>query len=247
MCNKEHGETREVRAMAEHASERAERIARLERESESTARTRLEKLGVVPVVELGSASEALPLLDALSRGGILGAEITLRSSFGLEVIATLRRRFPDALIGAGTVTSLADAQRVIDEGAQFVVSPATNPEVIKYCCSHDVLVMPGACTPTEVDTAVRSGASLVKFFPAEAMGGIAFLKALAGPFRDVRFVPTGGINAKNLSGYLQLPQVAACGGSWMVAPSLLRERRFDEVEALAREAVEIVKQVRGDG
>jgi 2-dehydro-3-deoxyphosphogluconate aldolase/(4S)-4-hydroxy-2-oxoglutarate aldolase len=216
-------------------------------QEESTIRGQVEELAVVPVVELASVDEAIPLLQALCRGGLCGVEITLRSSAGLEAIGALRRSHLGALVGAGTVRSLADARRVIDEGAQFVVSPVTNPELIEFCRSQQVLVIPGACTPTEVDSAVRAGASLVKFFPAEAMGGTAFLKALAGPFRDVRFVPTGGINAKNLREYLQLPQVAACGGSWMVAPSLLRERRFDQVEALAREAVAIVKEVRGDG
>jgi 2-dehydro-3-deoxyphosphogluconate aldolase/(4S)-4-hydroxy-2-oxoglutarate aldolase len=205
---------------------------------------RVCECGVVPVIELGSVEEGAPLVEALVAGGLSAAEITLRSSAGLQAIASLRSSYPEVLIGAGTVRSAEEAQRVIDEGAQFVVSPATNPELIEICRSRDVLVIPGACTPTEVDSALRCGAPLVKFFPAEAMGGIAFLNALAGPFRDGRFVPTGGINAANLAAYLSLPQVAACGGSWMVARSLLCERRFDEIQALAREAVSIVEEVR---
>src|SRR5439155_6362564 len=150
---------------------------------------------------------------------------------------------PDALVGAGTVRSAEDARRVIEQGAQFVVSPGTNPDVLDVCGSG-VPAVPGVCTPTEVDAAVRAGASTVKFFPAEAMGGVGFLKALAGPFRDVSFVPTGGVNASNLAEYLRLPGVIACGGTWLVAPALLAEKRFDRIERLAREAVAIVADVR---
>lgn len=210
--------------------------------SDSVARVR--SLGLLPVVELDSAEDALPLLDALAAGGLPAAEITLRTSAGLDALRLLRNERPDAFFGAGTVRTLADAERVVDAGAQFVVSPSTYPELIESCIGAGVPVFPGACTPTEVDAAVRAGAPLVKFFPAEAMGGVPFLKALAGPFRDVDFVPTGGINAGNLAAYLELPLVAACGGSWMVASALLRERAFDRVEALAREAVGIVAEVR---
>jgi 2-dehydro-3-deoxyphosphogluconate aldolase/(4S)-4-hydroxy-2-oxoglutarate aldolase len=216
-----------------------------ENSAASTIVARIRRFGVIPVVELDSLAHAEPLMGALYAAGLPVAEITLRTAVGLEALARLRDTYPDAFIGAGTVRSLADARRVIDAGAQFVASPATNPDVIQACLDAGIVMMPGACSPTEVDVAVRAGAQLVKFFPAEAMGGVAFLKALAGPFRDVAFVPTGGVNATNLAGYLVLDQVAACGGSWMVAPSLLREESFDRVEALAREAVEIVADVRG--
>jgi 2-dehydro-3-deoxyphosphogluconate aldolase/(4S)-4-hydroxy-2-oxoglutarate aldolase len=204
----------------------------------------LAAVGIVPVVELASADEAAPLLEALLGGGCGIAEITLRSEAGLEAIRTLRKSYPEALIGAGTVRSLEAASAVVDAGAQFVVSPSTNPELIGFCRSAGVPVFPGACTPTEVDAAVRAGSDAVKFFPAEAMGGIHVLKALAGPFRDVSFVPTGGINQSNLADYLRLPNVVACGGSWLVAPSLLAEQRFDLIEVLTREAVLIAANVR---
>jgi len=200
-------------------------------------------LRVVPVLELGSVEDAFPLVEALCRGGLPIAEITLRSEAGREAIPRLRQAYPDVLIGAGTVRSAEDVRWVVDAGAAFVVSPATNPELIEFCRALRIPVLPGACTPTEVDAAVRAGAEVVKFFPAEAMGGVAFLKALAGPFRDVSFVPTGGIGPGNLAEYLRLPQVLACGGSWMVAPRLLAERRFDLVEQLAREAIEIASEV----
>ena len=207
----------------------------------------LAEIGVLPVVELESADEAAPLLEALLAGGCRIAEITLRSDAGLEAIRTLRESYPEALIGAGTVQSLEAAGAVVEAGAQFVVSPATNPELIGFCQSAGVPVLPGACTPTEVDTAVRAGADAVKYFPAEAMGGIPMLKALSGPFPDVSFVPTGGITESNLADYLRLPNVAACGGSWLVARALLAERRFDRIEVLTREAVSIAADVRAGG
>jgi 2-dehydro-3-deoxyphosphogluconate aldolase/(4S)-4-hydroxy-2-oxoglutarate aldolase len=207
---------------------------------------RIAALGLVPVVELNVADEASPLLDALTAGGLPAAEITLRTSAGLAAIRALRRSHPDALVGAGTVRSAQDARRVIEGGAQFVVSPGTNLDVLEVCRSSGVPAVPGACTPTEVDAAVRAGASAVKFFPAEAMGGVSFLKALAGPFRDVSFVPTGGINASNLAEYLRLPGVIACGGTWLVAPVLLAEKQFDRIELLTREAATIVAEVRAD-
>ena len=209
--------------------------------------SRIAALGLLPVVELRTADEASPLLDALVAGGLPVAEITLRTEAGLEAIGALRRSHPHALVGAGTVRSVEDAQRVIDQGAQFVVSPGTNLDVLEVCRSLGVPAVPGVCTATEVEAAVRAGAEVVKFFPAEAMGGVAFLKALSGPFRDVSFIPTGGVTASNLADYLRLPVVIACGGSWMVAPALLAEKRLDRIELLTREAVAIVGEVRAGG
>jgi len=210
--------------------------------SESVAQ--IHALGVVPVIELEDVQGAEPLLDALCGAGLPAAEITLRTPAGLEALNLLSRLHPDAFLGAGTVLTVSDARRAIDAGARFLVSPTTDPAVIKFCIEADVLMMPGACTPTEVQAAIQAGAPLVKFFPAEAIGGLRFLKALTGPFPDVAFVPTGGINTSNLADYLRLRQVAACGGSWMVAPELVRERRFDRIASLTREANRIVTEVR---
>jgi 2-dehydro-3-deoxyphosphogluconate aldolase/(4S)-4-hydroxy-2-oxoglutarate aldolase len=205
---------------------------------------RVSDLGILPGVELADVRQAVPLFEALLAGGLPAAEITLRTPAALEAIELLTDAYPDGFIGAGTVRSTEDAARVIDAGARFIVSPATDPELIGYCRDRGVLVMPGVCTPTEVQTALRAGGELLKFFPAEPAGGVPFLRALSGPFRDVRFVPTGGISAANVAKYLSLPQVAACGGSWMVAPSLLAEAAFDQIRVLASEAVAIVKEVR---
>lgn len=204
----------------------------------------LAEFGIIPVVEVRDPGQAQPMFEALIAGGLPVAEITLRTTAGLDAIALLARAYPDSFIGAGTVRNAHDAARVIDAGARFVVSPGLDREVVKACVERETLVMPGVCTPTEVMSALNSGAALLKFFPAEASGGIAFLKALAGPFAEVRFVPTGGINPGNLGAYLALPQVTACGGSWMVSPELLAQGSFDAVSALAAEAVELVAQAR---
>jgi 2-dehydro-3-deoxyphosphogluconate aldolase/(4S)-4-hydroxy-2-oxoglutarate aldolase len=203
--------------------------------------------GVIPVVELEAVDDMEPLMEALLAAGLDVVEVTLRTPAGLEAIRVARRTHPSALVGGGTVRTVSQAVEVLDAGADFVVSPGLNEEIVEACLARDVCVMPGVCTPTEVDAAVRAGVEVVKFFPAEAIGGTGFLKALAGPFRDVRFVPTGGITAANLAEYLRLPQVLACGGSWMVARSLLRERRFDDIERVTREALAIVQAVREEG
>lgn len=202
------------------------------------------RLGVLPVVEVPTADAAAPLAEALMAGGMAAAEITLRTDAGLEAIRTMRRRQPEMLVGAGTVRTLADAERVVDAGAQFIVSPGTDPEVNEYGRAQGVAVLSGACTPTEVDRAVRSGASAVKFFPAEAMGGIPVLRAFAGPFRDVSFVPTGGVKPENLAEYLSLPNVLACGGTWITGGSLIADGAFDRIEELARQALAIVAEAR---
>jgi 2-dehydro-3-deoxyphosphogluconate aldolase / (4S)-4-hydroxy-2-oxoglutarate aldolase len=206
---------------------------------------RIVSLGVVPVIELASVDQAEPLLEALSAGGLPAAEITLRTPAGMEAIPLLRRSHPDALVGAGTVRTAEDARRSIEAGAQFVVSPGTDLDVVAACREREIPVLPGVCTPTEITAAVRAGADLLKFFPAGALGGVGFLKAIAGPFRDVRFVPTGGVGPDNLAEYLRLPVVVACGGTWLAKPDALAAGAFDRIEELAREATAIVREVRG--
>lgn len=206
---------------------------------------RIVSLGVVPVIELGSVDQAEPLLEALGTGGLPAAEITLRTPAGIEAIPLLRQSHPEALVGAGTVRTAEDARRSIDAGAQFVVSPGTDLDVVAVCRDAGVPVLPGVCTPTEITAAVKAGNDLLKFFPAGALGGVGYLKAIAGPFRDVRFVPTGGVGPDNLAEYLRLPAVAACGGTWLARPDALAEGAFGRIEELAREATAIVREVRG--
>jgi 2-dehydro-3-deoxyphosphogluconate aldolase/(4S)-4-hydroxy-2-oxoglutarate aldolase len=209
------------------------------------AEERLRHYGVLPVVEISDLNLSDDLFAALSAGGIEAAEITLRTKDAAVALEKLIERHPEALLGAGTVRTLDDARRMVGIGSSFIVSPGTDEEIIDYCLQHDVLVLPGVCTPTEVLRAVHVGARLLKFFPAEAAGGVGFLRALSGPFRDVSFVPTGGISEDNLESYLRLPQVAACGGSWMVATELLEAGKFDEIAELTRTALATVKEVRG--
>jgi 2-dehydro-3-deoxyphosphogluconate aldolase/(4S)-4-hydroxy-2-oxoglutarate aldolase len=216
------------------------------RPSISASIARIASLGILPVVEVPDLKQAEPLFEALCAGGLPAAEITLRTSAGLDAIRLLVETYPDGFVGAGTVRSIEDAAKVIDAGAHFVVSPATDAKLIAFCCERQVLVLPGICTPTEIQAALQAGADLLKFFPAEAMGGLSLLKALSGPYREVSFVPTGGINAQNLAGYLRLPQVTAVGGSWMVAPALLQESDFRRIQSLTAEAVAIVAQARGN-
>jgi 2-dehydro-3-deoxyphosphogluconate aldolase / (4S)-4-hydroxy-2-oxoglutarate aldolase len=206
----------------------------------------LSECGVLPVIELPSVSCGEPLCEALLAAGCRVAEITLRSAAGLEALPALRASCPDMLIGSGTVRSAGQAREAIDAGAQFVVSPSTDTEVIALCQSSGIAVIPGACTPTEIDLAARSGCGLLKFFPAAAMGGVATLSALHGPFREISFVPTGGIGPANLASYLRLPNVLACGGSWLVARDLLAQGRFDEVRERTREALAIARQARNE-
>jgi 2-dehydro-3-deoxyphosphogluconate aldolase/(4S)-4-hydroxy-2-oxoglutarate aldolase len=208
---------------------------------------RLGDHGVLPVVEVDTVEAAKRLLDSLIAGGLPTAEITLRTAAGVEAIGALRTSHPDALVGAGTVRSVGDARRVIDAGAQFVVSAVTDPEVIALCRAAGVLGVPGACTPNEVAAAMCAGASVVKFFPAEAMGGTRFLEALAGPFPDVRYLPSGGVSPSNVAAYLRLPRVVACGASWMVPRELVAAQRFDRITELAGEAVAVVAEVRAGG
>ena len=222
---------------------------------------RIGRFGVVPVVELPTLELAVPLLTAFSRAGLGVVEVTLRTEAGIAAINALRSAFPDQLVGAGTVRNTLDAERAIDAGAQFVVSPSTNPDVIALCraVAHrprfgdlflqpaaGVPALPGACTPSEVDLAMRCGASAVKFFPAEAAGGVAYLKALAAPYPEVRFIPTGGISPGNLADYLRQSSVLACGGTWLASPEALLEGRFERIEELAREALDMVAAVRGE-
>ena len=216
--------------------------------SDSTAlRRTLAPLGVLPVVELPSVDSAVPLAEALLAAGCRVAEITLRSAAGLAALPLVRAACPDILLGAGTVRTTTDVRQAVDAGARFIVSPGTKAEVVAL--SHDLGVpaVPGVCTPTEMEMALGAGADIVKFFPAEAMGGLAAIAAMAGPFPDVAIIPTGGINQTNLASYLRLRNVLACGGSWLVSKDLLVEARFDMVTSLAREALAIATEAASGG
>jgi len=206
---------------------------------------KLGKLGIVPVVVLNSADDALPLAEALVRGGLPCAEVTFRTAAAEESIRRMAKAFPDMIIGAGTVLTCEQADRAIDAGAKFIVSPGFNPKVTEYVLKKGVPMTPGICTPTEIEAALQFDLDVLKFFPAEPSGGLKMIKALAAPYVGVNFMPTGGISAANVREYLAYDRIVACGGSWMVSGSLVKEGKFDEVEKLVREAAEIVKEIRG--
>ncbi len=204
----------------------------------------LGELALVPVVQIEQTEEAVGLGKALLDGGLPCAEITFRTTYAEESIRSIAAALPEIVLGAGTVLTTDQADRAVRAGAQFIVSPGFNPQVVEWCLENEVAVIPGVATPTEVEMALCKGLSVLKFFPAQAMGGVEMLKAIAAPYSQVRFIPTGGINAQNLAEYLQLPIVLACGGSWFVKASLISSGEFSEITRLTREAMSIVSQYR---
>lgn len=205
----------------------------------------LQKLGIVPVVVLDREEDALPLAERLVSGGLPCAEVTFRTAAAEESIRRMVKAFPDMIVGAGTVLTCEQADRAIDAGAKFIVSPGFNPKVTEYVLKKGVPMTPGVCTPTEIEAALQFDLDVLKFFPAEPSGGLKMIKALAAPYVGVNFMPTGGISAANVRDYLAYNRIVACGGSWMVAGSLVKEGKFDEIEQLVREAAGIVKEIRG--
>jgi 2-dehydro-3-deoxyphosphogluconate aldolase/(4S)-4-hydroxy-2-oxoglutarate aldolase len=206
---------------------------------------KIASLGIVPVVVLNDAKNAAPLAQAMCEGGLPVAEVTFRTAAAEESIRIMSQQYPEMLVGAGTVLNQEQVDRALAAGAKFIVSPGLSVDVVTYCQEKGVPVFPGVVTPSEVMTAVGLGCQVVKFFPAENFGGLATIKALAGPFPTLKFMPTGGINAKNAADYLRSDKILACGGSWMVKGSLIDEGRFDQIKALCAEAAELVKTLRG--
>ena len=202
------------------------------------------RLGLVPVVEIPDAALAGPLGQALLAGGLPCAEITFRTSSAAAAIAVLRRECPDLLVGAGTVLTPAQVDAAADAGAAFIVAPGFNPVTLERARARGLPMIPGVCTPTEIEQALSHGVDVLKFFPAEAAGGVAFLRAVSAPYKNVRFIPTGGVSASNLASYLALPQVLACGGSWMVSQGLLLRGDFEAIRRLASEAVSVAAAAR---
>ena len=205
----------------------------------------LKQIGIVPVVVLDKAEDALPLAECLMKGGLPCAEVTFRTAAAEESIRKMVKAYPEMIVGAGTVLTTEQADRAIDAGARFIVSPGFNPKVTEYVLKKGVPMTPGVCTPTEIEAALQFNLDVLKFFPAEPAGGLKMIKALAAPYVNVSFMPTGGISAANVRDYLAYDRIVACGGSWMVSGKLVREGNFAEVKRLVREAADIVKEIRG--
>ena len=206
----------------------------------------LGKIGIIPVVAIKDIEKVIPLGQALLDGGLPCAEITFRTAAAAEAIQKMSTAYPDILVGAGTVLTVAQAQQAKASGAKFIVTPGFDADVVDWCLANDMPITPGVMTPTEVNMALKKGIKLLKFFPAEVAGGTKALKAIGGPYVGVKFIPTGGIKPSNLADYLRLPMVHACGGSFMVKKQLIADGEFDKIRKLAETAVNIVQSVRSE-
>ena len=207
----------------------------------STTTDKLKEIKVIPVIALDKAEDIIPLGKALAENGLPAAEITFRSDAAVEAIRLLREAQPDMLIGAGTVLNREQVIAAKEAGATFIVSPGFNPNTVKACQELGIDIVPGVNSPSTVEAALEMGLKTLKFFPAEASGGIAMVKSLLAPYTDIELMPTGGVNTQNIGDYLAIPRVIACGGTWMVDKKLINEGNWEEIGRLAKEASELVK------
>lgn len=206
---------------------------------------KIEGIGIIPVVVLDDAKNAEPLAHALCEGGLPCAEVTFRTAAAQESIRIISEKFPEMLVGAGTVLTTEQVDRAVQAGAQFVVSPGFNPRTVKYCVDKEIPIIPGCSNPSDIEQAIEHGIDVVKFFPAEQTGGLAYIKAVAAAYVGIRFMPTGGINADNVRKYLAYEKILACGGSWMVKGDLIKAGDFAKIRELAKEAAGIVREIKG--
>ena len=198
----------------------------------------LGKIGIVPVIALDDAKDAEPLAKALIEGGLPAAEVTFRTAAAEESIKIMSEKFPELVVGAGTVLTPEQADRAMNAGAKFIVSPGLNPKVVKHCLDKGYPIVPGTSNPSDLEVAIELGLDVVKFFPAEAAGGLNMIKSMAAPYTQMKFMPTGGINAGNLKSYLDFNKIVCCGGSWMVKKDLVAAGDFEGIKNLTREAVD---------
>ncbi len=206
---------------------------------------KLEKMLVVPVVVLEDAKDAEKLADALVEGGLPCAEVTFRTKAAEESIKIMTEKYPDMLVGAGTVLTIEQVDKAVGAGAKFIVSPGFDPEIVDYCIGKKIPILPGAVSPSEIAQIVKRGLKVVKFFPAEQLGGVSTIKALAAAYTMVKFMPTGGVSVNNLKNYLSYDKICCCGGSWMVKGDMIKAGEFDKITKMTKEAVELARSVRG--
>jgi len=207
---------------------------------------KISSIGVVPVIKLNHPErDAAPLANALCAGGVPVAEVTFRAAGAAEAIRLMREAQPEMLAGAGTVLTTAQVDEALAAGAQFIVTPGLDVELVRYCQEKNVPIFPGCTTPTDYHAAYKLGLEVLKFFPAEQSGGLAKIKAMAAPFPMFKVMPTGGISLKNLKDYISSPVIAACGGSYMVTADLIDNQKWDEITDLCKKSIEIVKEARG--
>ena len=209
---------------------------------------RISGIGVVPVIKLNHPQrDAVALAKALCAGGVPVAEVTFRAAGADEAIRLMKGAMPDMIVGAGTVLTTAQIDEALAAGAQFIVTPGMDPELVRYCQEKGVDIFPGCTTPTDYHMAYKFGLEVLKFFPAEQSGGLSKIKAMSAPFPMFKVMPTGGVSLKNLKEYLSCPVIAACGGSYMVTADLIDNQKWDEITDLCRKSIEIVKEARNHG
>ncbi|SFR63228.1 bifunctional 4-hydroxy-2-oxoglutarate aldolase/2-dehydro-3-deoxy-phosphogluconate aldolase [Anaeromicropila populeti] len=197
----------------------------------------ISKIGIVPVIAIDKVEDAKPLAKALCDGGLPCAEVTFRTEAAAEAIKVMATEFPEMVVGAGTVLTTDQVDEAWEAGAKFIVSPGLNPKIVKYCVEKNIPIVPGCANPSDIEQAIEQGLKTVKFFPAEAAGGLNMLKAMSAPYNKMTFMPTGGINAKNIVEYLSFAPIIACGGSWMVDKAMINAKEFDKITELTKEAV----------
>lgn len=208
--------------------------------------TKISAIGVVPVIKLNNPErDAAPLAKALCEGGVPVAEVTFRAAGADTAIRLMKEACPEMLVGAGTVLTTEHVDKAISAGAEFIVTPGFDPEIVKYCVEKNMPIYPGCTTPTDYHAALKFGLEVLKFFPAEQSGGLAKIKAMSAPFPMFKVMPTGGIGLNNLKEYLSCPVIAACGGSYMVTADLIDNQKWDEIKDLCKKSIEIVKEARG--
>lgn len=214
----------------------------------NTLNEKISSIGVVPVIKLNNPeTDAVPLAKALCNGGVPVAEVTFRAAGADTAIRLMKESCPDMLVGAGTVLTTEQVDKAIAAGAEFIVTPGFDPEIVAYCIGKNMPIYPGCTTPTDYHAALKFGLEVLKFFPAEQSGGLAKIKAMSAPFPMFKVMPTGGISLKNLKEYLSAPVIAACGGSYMVTAELIDNHKWDEITELCKKSVEIVKEARSNG
>lgn len=200
----------------------------------------LGKFGVVPVIKIDKIENAVPLAKALCAGGLPVAELTFRTECAGAAMKLISKEVPEMLVGAGTVLTTEKVDEAIEAGAKFIVSPGLNPKIVNYCKSKNIPILPGCSNASDIEVAIELGLSVIKFFPAEQLGGINMIKALAAPYTQIKFMPTGGVNQNNINAYLEYDKIVACGGSWMVKDDLINSGQFDKITELTKEAINTV-------
>ncbi len=206
----------------------------------------ISELGVLPLMTVNDPADAVKVGEALLKAELPLAEVTFRTDAAAAAIAMMAKELPELLLGAGTVLSTEQADKARDAGAKFCVSPGFNPSVVSHCNAMEFPIAPGVCTPTDIEAAMEHGLNILKFFPAEAMGGLKTLKAISAPYGSIRFIPTGGVNEQNLPEYLRFDKVIACGGSWIAPKDLIEGGKFDEITSRAKDALAIARSARND-